>query len=62
MKVVYVSGLEGSGKTTLIRTLIAHLWQLTCRCAVIVNESGDAEYDAAFLERCHAVVEYVRGG
>lgn len=62
MKVVYVSGLEGSGKTTLIRTLIEYLWQMNCRAAVIVNESGEAVYDAAFLERCQAVVEYVRGG
>jgi G3E family GTPase len=62
MKVVNISGLRGSGKTTLIRELIGRLAAAGKRCAVIVNEDGDVAYDGAFLKRYEVPAEFLRGG
>ena len=62
MKVVTVSGIQGSGKTTLIRWLVARLWSLGKQCAVIVNENGKADYDADFVQTHQLRVERIRGG
>jgi len=62
MKVVNISGMRGSGKTTLIRHLIGHFSALGQRCAVIVNEDGQAIYDPAFLRNHDVAAEFVRGG
>jgi len=62
MRVVCVSGARGSGKTSLIRELIAGLRTKGKSAAVIVNEQGDALYDEAFI-RAHALpVRTIRGG
>lgn len=62
MRVVNISGLLGSGKTTLIRELIGRLAADGKRCAVIVNEEGEETYDEAFLKRYNVPAEFLRGG
>lgn len=41
MKIITISGVQGSGKTTLIRELIARFAARGQRSAVIVNEVGE---------------------
>lgn len=62
MKVISISGLRGSGKTTLIRELITRLVSAGQTCAVIVNEDGDVPYDTGFLTRHGVAAEFLRGG
>ncbi len=62
MKVVTVSGIQGSGKTTLIRELIVRFKALGKRSAVIVNEDGQETYDRDFVHSHQLVVERLRGG
>jgi G3E family GTPase len=62
MKVVNISGMRGSGKTTLIRELIARLASAGRSCALIVNEDGDVSYDADFLQQYGVAAEFLRGG
>jgi len=62
MRVVSVSGARGSGKTTLIRKLIAHFSTAAKRSAVIVNEEGQAVYDDEFVRTHDLAVQYIRGG
>jgi len=62
MKVVCVSGARGSGKTSLIRGLVAGIDGLGKRAAVIVNEQGEVAYDPAFIEAYALQVRTVRGG
>ena len=62
MKVVTISGVQGSGKTTLIRTLISRLAALDKRSAVIVNEEGEETYSSDFLETYGVGMFRLRGG
>ena len=62
MRVISVSGTRGSGKTTLIRTIIPHFKALGKRSAVIVNEEGRASYDEQFIQAHGLLVKYIRGG
>jgi G3E family GTPase len=62
MRIVSVSGARGSGKTILIRKLIAHFSTKAKRSAVIVNEEGQAIYDEAFVQTHDLTVKYIRGG
>jgi G3E family GTPase len=62
MRLVSVSGLQGSGKTSLIRRIVEVLHADGKRAAVIVNESGDVKYDGAFADEFELVVESLRGG
>ena len=62
MRLAGVSGLRGSGKTTLIRTLIERMGANGSRCAVIVNEEGSAVYDETFVQLHQVSVAYLRGG
>ena len=50
MRIVTVSGVQGSGKTTLIRELIVRFRENGRRSAVILNESGEETYPQEFLE------------
>jgi molybdopterin-guanine dinucleotide biosynthesis protein len=50
MRVVSVCGIRGSGKTTLIRKLIALLSERGKRTGVIVNEDGEEGYPQDFIE------------
>ena len=49
MRVVSVCGTRGSGKTTLIRKLIALLGENDRRAGVIVNEEGEEDYTQEFI-------------
>ncbi len=62
MKLVVVSGIQGSGKTTLIRELITRLGFRGKNCGVIVNEDGDIKYDNVFIRSQGVRVESLRGG
>ncbi len=62
MKVINVSGMRGSGKTTLIRELISRLASTGRRCALIVNEDGEVSYDTDFLRQYGVAAEFLRGG
>ncbi len=62
MRVVSISGLRSSGKTTLIRRLVAHFSAANKQSAVIVNEEGRAVYDDDFVRTHGLAVEYIRGG
>jgi G3E family GTPase len=62
MKVVTVAGVQGSGKTTLIREMVERLVRQGKRCAVIENEQGEAGYDEGFIKTHHLGIERLRGG
>jgi G3E family GTPase len=62
MKVLSISGTQGSGKTTLIRELIAQMSAKGRRSAVIVNDDGEKDFDQDFIQSHGLAVEYIRGG
>ena len=62
MKISSISGTQGSGKTTLIRELIARLGAKGKRSAVIVNDAGEKDFDQDFIHAHDLSVEYIRGG
>lgn len=62
MKTVTIAGVQGSGKTTLIRALIILLAAQGKRSAVIVNEEGDETYSPEFLESYGVEIAKLRGG
>ncbi len=62
MRLICVSGIKGSGKTTLIKAMISKAATLDMSSAAIVNESGEVSYDDAFVDDLKLPVEYLRGG
>lgn len=62
MKVVTVAGVQGSGKTSLIRTLVTQLASEGKQSAIIVNEEGEETYSADFLEAYGVKLFKLRGG
>ena len=62
MRVLSVSGTTGSGKTTLIRELIARIGTKRRKSAVIVNDNGEKGFDQNFVLTHNLSVEYLRGG
>ena len=62
MKLVTISGLQQSGKTTLIRELITRLNAADKKAAVIVNQDGKVEFDQEFVNKFQVAVKYIRGG
>jgi G3E family GTPase len=62
MRIVSISGTIDSGKTTVIKELIAILAAQGKRSAVIVNEDGEETYDADFINSHQISIEHLRGG
>lgn len=62
MRIVSISGTQDSGKTTIIKKLIAILAAKGMRSAVIVNDHGEVIYDEDFINNHHILVENLRGG
>lgn len=62
MRLMSVSGLNGSGKTSLIKALAERLTGNGDRVAVIVNEEGREIYEPAWCEARLASIDYIRGG
>ena len=62
MRLICVSGIKGSGKTTLIKTMVRRAAALEKTSAVIVNESGKEPYEDAFIDELAVPVKYLRGG
>lgn len=62
MKLVTLSGLQESGKTTLIRELITRLNPQGTSSAVIENERGEATFDPDFTQQHGVRIEKIRGG
>ena len=62
MRLICVSGIRGSGKTTLIKAMIRRAAALDKPSAVIVNESGKETYEDAFINDLKVPVKYLRGG
>ena len=50
MRLICVSGIKGSGKTTLIKAMIRRAATIGMSSAAIVNESGRETYDEVFVE------------
>ena len=62
MRLIFVSGIKGSGKTTLIKTMIRRAAALEKPSAVIVNESGKETYGDTFIDELQVPIQYLRGG
>ena len=62
MRLICVSGLKGSGKTTLIKAMARRAAGLDKSSAVIINESGEETYEDAFINDLKVPVQYLRGG
>ncbi len=62
MRLIFVSGIKGSGKTTLIKAMARKAVTLDKSSAVIVNESGKESYEDAFINDLKVPVKYLRGG
>ena len=62
MRLIFVSGIKGSGKTTLIKAMVRRAADLDKSSSVIVNESGKETYDDTFINDLKVPVEYLRGG
>ena len=60
--VLVVSGFLGSGKTTLVRRLLANAQATGVRVAVVSNEFGELGIDAALLGTLDEDYVELRGG
>lgn len=62
MRIVTFCATQDSGKTTVIRELVSRLAESGSGAAVIVNERGRTDLDAAFVRRYGTHVERITGG
>ena len=62
MLLVCVSGIQGAGKTKLIKELVVRMEGLGRRSAVIVNEDGEELYEESFIRSHLVALERLRGG
>ena len=62
MRLICVSGIKGSGKTSLIKAMVRKAATLAKASAVIVNESGKESYEDADINALKTPLKYLRGG
>ena len=62
MRVLSISGTQGSGKTTLIHELITRTGANGKQSAVIVNDDGEEGFSQDFIRTHNLKVDYLRGG
>ncbi len=62
MQLLAVQGTMGSGKTSLIKHLIADLARKGLRASLIVNEDGEADFEPAFVDEHLTGIARLRGG
>lgn len=62
MKLVAISGTQGSGKSTLIRRLVSEMVQRGKKCGIIVNEDGEEKYDDDLVTSRTVTVKTLQGG
>ncbi len=62
MKLVQIAGYLGSGKTTLILTLVKELSQKGIKVAVLVNDVGEVSVDGRVMEKYGLAVKDIGGG
>ncbi len=62
MRLIAVSGIQGSGKTSLIKSFIRHFASKGFSSGIIINEDGEAKYDPEFLTAGNIRLEGLYGG
>ena len=62
MKIAQIAGFLGSGKTTLLITIAKDLVQRGHRLAIIVNDVGEINVDAKFIESYGLKAKEISGG
>ncbi|MDD1743136.1 MAG: hypothetical protein LUO85_00750 [Methanomassiliicoccales archaeon] len=62
MKIAQIAGFLGSGKTTLLITVAKDLVQRGHRIAIIVNDVGEINVDAKFIESYGLKAKEISGG
>ncbi len=62
MKLVQIAGYLGSGKTTLILTLVKELSGGGSKVAVLVNDVGEVSVDGRVMEKYGLAVKDIGGG
>lgn len=62
MKLVQIAGYLGSGKTTLILTLVKELSEEGKKVAVLVNDVGEVSVDGKVMEKYGLAVKDIGGG
>jgi G3E family GTPase len=62
MKIAQIAGFLGSGKTTLLITIAKDLVQRGHRIAIIVNDVGEINVDAKFIESYGLKAKEISGG
>jgi len=62
MKLVQIAGYLGSGKTTLILTLIRRLADEGKKVAILVNDIGEVPVDGKVIEQAGMTVKDIGGG
>lgn len=62
MRLVAVSGTQGSGKSTLIRKLVSQLVTRGKTCGIVVNEEGEEKYEHDFVSSNNVNIKTLQGG
>lgn len=62
MNILIIGGFLGSGKTTIIKSLISGLIEAQQTCAIIENEIGEVGIDDSLLEEANIEITSLFGG